>query len=73
MLMLNMALHFKFIYNSKKCSCDIPNYPPNYVFTLKLCVSLTNFVKILLVNFFSINELVIAYLMIKVFNILVHS
>jgi hypothetical protein len=34
MIMFNMVLQFKFIYNPKNYNCDNPNNPPNYVFTL---------------------------------------
>ncbi len=34
MLMLNIDLHFKFIYNLKIYDCGIPNSLSNHVFTL---------------------------------------
>ncbi len=35
-LMFDMILHSKFIYNPKNCKCDNPNCPPNCAFTPKI-------------------------------------
>ncbi len=34
MLMLNIVLHFKLIYNLERYDYDNPNNHPNYIFTL---------------------------------------
>jgi hypothetical protein len=39
-LILDMMLHFKLIYNLKNYNCDSPKSPPNCAFTLMISLSL---------------------------------